>query len=87
VEDRAQHDLVDQQGERNREDREEGHVSTSGCERSSFALAAVSRAPESARGATGQGAFGGAIEGLALGAIAALALAASGGAEFIYFQF
>jgi D-alanyl-lipoteichoic acid acyltransferase DltB (MBOAT superfamily) len=36
----------------------------------------------------GQGAFGGAIEGLALGAIAALAIAASGvGAEFIYFQF
>ena len=36
----------------------------------------------------GEGAFGGAIEGLALGTIAALAIAASGvGAEFIYFQF
>jgi D-alanyl-lipoteichoic acid acyltransferase DltB (MBOAT superfamily) len=40
------------------------------------------------RAALGEGAFGGAIEGLALGAIAALAIATSGvGAEFIYFQF
>jgi D-alanyl-lipoteichoic acid acyltransferase DltB (MBOAT superfamily) len=40
------------------------------------------------RAALGEGAFGGAVEGLALGVIAALAIATSGvGAEFIYFQF
>jgi len=40
------------------------------------------------RVALGDGAIGGAVEGVAFGVVAALALAASGvGAEFIYFQF